>query len=99
MADGPLARLFWRVTDEFDYLVTLTRLRILDALAGPEPETPADRRRQEDRERLRRAFPEIEPRGAGVPRPLIGSRPVRLILQLDNPQPQLLDRSWLGSHL
>jgi hypothetical protein len=24
MADGPLARLFWRVTDEFDYLVTLT---------------------------------------------------------------------------
>jgi hypothetical protein len=28
--------------DHFDFLLTLTRLRILDALAGPEPETPAD---------------------------------------------------------
>jgi hypothetical protein len=91
--------LSWRVTDELDYFVTLTRLRILDAVCGPLAETLADRKRQEDRERLRRAFPEIEPRGAEVPRPLIASRPVRLILQLNNPQPQLLDRSWLGSHL
>jgi hypothetical protein len=30
------------VADELDYLLTLARLRILDALAGPEPETPAD---------------------------------------------------------
>jgi hypothetical protein len=36
-------------------------LRILDALAGPLPETPADQQRQRDRDRLRRAFPEIEP--------------------------------------
>jgi hypothetical protein len=43
-----LGRLFWRVADHLDYLVTLPRLRILDALAGPEPETPADQ------ERLRR---------------------------------------------
>jgi hypothetical protein len=32
-------RLFWRVANAFDYLVTLVRFRILDALAGPEPET------------------------------------------------------------
>jgi hypothetical protein len=36
-------------------------LRMLDALAGPLPETPADRQRQQDRETLKRAFPEIEP--------------------------------------
>jgi hypothetical protein len=59
MADGPTARLFWRVADALDYLLTLARLRILDALAGPLPETPADRQR--DRERIKRAFPEIEP--------------------------------------
>jgi hypothetical protein len=52
MTDGPLRRLFWSVTDQLDYLVTLGRLRILDALAGPLPETPADRQRQRDRERI-----------------------------------------------
>jgi hypothetical protein len=41
--------------------VTLATLRILDALAGPEPETPADQQRVRDRERIERAFPEIEP--------------------------------------
>jgi hypothetical protein len=54
-------RLFWRVVDHLDYLLTLAWLRILDALAGPLPETPADRQRQRDRERIKRAFPEIEP--------------------------------------
>jgi hypothetical protein len=49
------------VAEALDYLVTLVRLRILDALAGPEPETPADLQRKRDRERIRRAFPEIEP--------------------------------------
>jgi hypothetical protein len=34
------------VVDELDYLLTLARLRILDALAGPLPETEADQRRQ-----------------------------------------------------
>jgi hypothetical protein len=43
MTDRPLRRLFWRVADGLDYLVTL---RILDALAGPLPETPADRQRE-----------------------------------------------------
>jgi hypothetical protein len=42
MADGPLRRLFWRVADALDYLVTLVRLLILDAIVGPEAETPAD---------------------------------------------------------
>jgi hypothetical protein len=59
MSDGPLRRLFWRAVDHLDYLVTLARLRIRDAVCGPEPETPADRQR--DRERIKKAFPEIEP--------------------------------------
>jgi hypothetical protein len=61
MSDGLLWRLFWRVADQLDYLVTLARLRILDKLAGPLPETPADRQRQRDSERIKRTFPEIEP--------------------------------------
>jgi hypothetical protein len=35
MADRLMRRLFWRVADQFDYLVTLARLRVLDALAVP----------------------------------------------------------------
>jgi hypothetical protein len=49
------------VVDCLDYLVTLASLRFLDALAGPEPETPADQQCERDRERIERAFPEIEP--------------------------------------
>jgi len=56
MARGPLAWLFWRVVDDFDYFLTLTRLRILDALARPEPETLADRLRKRDRARIEKAF-------------------------------------------
>jgi hypothetical protein len=48
-----LRRLFWRVADDLDYLWTLATLRILDALAGPEPETPADQQRARDRQRMR----------------------------------------------
>ena len=48
MADGRLRRLFWRVADELHYLWTLATLRILDALAGPEPETPADLQRERE---------------------------------------------------
>jgi hypothetical protein len=61
MTEGPLQRLFWRGADQLDYLLTLAWPRILDALAGPHPETPADRQRQRDREKIKRAFPEIEP--------------------------------------
>jgi hypothetical protein len=42
MTDRPLRHLFWRVIDQLDYLLTLARLRILDALAGPLPEMPID---------------------------------------------------------
>jgi hypothetical protein len=41
-----LTRFFWRVLDALDYFLTLATLRILDALAGPLPETPADQRRK-----------------------------------------------------
>jgi hypothetical protein len=57
MADGPLRRLFWRMADDLDYLVTLLRLRILDRLAGPLPETPSDQQRARDRERIKERFP------------------------------------------
>jgi hypothetical protein len=61
MSEGPLRRLVWRPLDQVDYWLTLAWLRIPDALAGPFPETPADRLRQRDRERIKRAFPEIAP--------------------------------------
>jgi hypothetical protein len=49
------------VADDLDYLVTLARLRVLDALGGPEPEMPADQQRvwRIERERIERAFPQI----------------------------------------
>jgi hypothetical protein len=46
--------------DHLDYLLTLVRLRIRDALAGPEPETPADQQRAPELERIEKAFPAIE---------------------------------------
>jgi hypothetical protein len=42
MANRSLELVFWRVLDALDYWLTLTRLRILDALCGAELETPAD---------------------------------------------------------
>jgi hypothetical protein len=35
MTDTWLGRLFWRVADDLDYLVTLASLRVLDALPVP----------------------------------------------------------------
>ena len=49
-----MPKLFWRVADALDYFLTLARLRILDALAGPEPETPADQQRKRARGRIER---------------------------------------------
>jgi hypothetical protein len=58
------------------------RLSLVDAVCGPEPETAADRQRHRDRERLQRAFPEIDREGAGAviswhgsPRPMIDRAP------------------------
>ena len=61
MFDTGLRCVLWRVVDHLDYWLTLTKLRILDALAGSDPETPADLRRGHDRERLEKALPKIEP--------------------------------------
>ena len=60
MFDTGLRRVLWRVVDHLDYVLTLVRLRIHDAVAGPEPETSADQRREAGRQRMQRAFPEIE---------------------------------------
>lgn len=46
MTDRRLGHLLWRVADHLDHLLTLARLRFLDALSGPEPETETDRWRQ-----------------------------------------------------
>jgi len=50
MSDRRRAAPFWRVADALDYLLTLAELRILDALAGSEPEMAADQQREWDRE-------------------------------------------------
>jgi hypothetical protein len=59
-ARGLLAFL-WRVVDALDHVLTLARLRILEALAGPLPETPANqqraRNREQDRDRTERVGP------------------------------------------
>ncbi len=54
MVDGPLARFFWRAGDAVDYWLMQARLGFVDALCGPEPPTPADEKREADRERPRR---------------------------------------------
>jgi hypothetical protein len=63
-------RVLWRVVDHLDYVLTLTKLRILDALAGSELETPADEQRKRDQERIERAFPRLNDResDAAVPK-------------------------------
>jgi hypothetical protein len=57
MLHGPL---FSRILDRVDYLITSARLRVLDWICGPEPPTAADRQRERDRDRLRKAFPKID---------------------------------------
>jgi hypothetical protein len=42
----------WRALDRVEYLVTLTRLRLVDAIYGPMPETLADEKREREHERL-----------------------------------------------
>jgi hypothetical protein len=60
MLETRLGRILWRIADHLDYAFTLTRLRTLDAVAGPEPETPEDQRRERHRDQLERAFPKIK---------------------------------------
>jgi hypothetical protein len=47
-AHGLLAFL-WSVVDALDHVLTLARLRIIEALAGPLPETPANQQRAQKR--------------------------------------------------
>jgi len=54
MVDGALVRCFWRVLDALDHWLGQARLGIVDAMCGPEPPTPADEKREADRERPRR---------------------------------------------
>ena len=42
MADKSLGLVFWRVLDSLDYWLTLTQLRILDALCVEELKITAD---------------------------------------------------------
>jgi hypothetical protein len=49
-----------RALDHLDYVITYARLRILDWMYGPEPPTPADKQRERDHERLRKAFPKVD---------------------------------------
>lgn len=60
MARGSRGQLFWRALDVLACWLTLSRLHTLDALLGPEPETPADQQRQRERDRIEKAFPEIK---------------------------------------
>jgi hypothetical protein len=39
----------WRALDQVHCLLPLAQLRLVDALYGPEPETPADEARNRDR--------------------------------------------------
>jgi hypothetical protein len=58
---GPRRRnLCARALDRADYLITGTRLSVLDRLAGPPPETPTDRAIREQGERLRQALPQVD---------------------------------------
>lgn len=54
------ARLRDEALDRAGYLATLARLRLLDWIATPIPETPSDRAIREEGERLRKAFPNTD---------------------------------------
>jgi hypothetical protein len=54
-----LRRLFAELLERADYLLTRTRLSVLDWLAPPQ-ETPVDRAIREEGERLRKALPTID---------------------------------------
>jgi hypothetical protein len=53
-------RLVYTVLDRAGYLAIVARLRVLDWLAGPPPETPTERAIREEGERLRKAFRKLD---------------------------------------
>jgi hypothetical protein len=54
-------RLAWAALDRIEYAVWAARLRVADWLHGPEPPTEADQIRGRDRDRLHKAFPNLDP--------------------------------------
>ena len=56
-----LRRFFWWLSD----LPLRAELWLLDRIAGPHPETAADRIREDRMERLRRTFPDSDIDGTG----------------------------------
>jgi hypothetical protein len=48
IADGQMARLFWRVVDELDYRVMQARFWLWDVLSGPESRMMPDEWRKLD---------------------------------------------------
>ena len=59
MPEAQLIRLFWEALDRLAYAVD-ARLWLFDLMNGPEPATRADEARETDRERLQKAFLEID---------------------------------------
>ena len=55
-----LLRLFCEMLDRLEYAVMDARLWLFDLMNGPEPATRADEARETDRERLQKAFLEID---------------------------------------
>jgi hypothetical protein len=50
------ARLFWLALDRVDHAVVVSRCWLVDLIYGPDPPTPADEKRDADREQLQKAF-------------------------------------------
>jgi hypothetical protein len=69
-----LARLFWEELDRVDYAVTLARCWAVDLIYGPEPPTLADKQREDEHERLQKAFPVVDFDETGPKRSITRSR-------------------------
>ena len=55
-----LLRLFWEMLDRLAYAVMDARLWLFELIHGSESATRADAKRETDRERLQKAFSEID---------------------------------------
>jgi hypothetical protein len=60
IAEAKLAQLFVEALDRVAYALTFALLWLIDLIHGPEAQTPADAKRQADREHLREASPGVD---------------------------------------
>jgi hypothetical protein len=60
MAEAKPAQLFVEALDRVAYGLPFARLWLFDVIHGPEAQTPADEKRKADRERLEKAFPNLD---------------------------------------